>query len=88
MEQSKNTCTVCNKEFLIIEREQAFYTKKNLPKPTVCFACRRERRSALRNKRALYERTCAKCGTALLSTYEQNSPYIIYCESCYVESVN
>jgi len=86
-ESIKKNCQECGKEFLIIPQEEAFYKQKKLPLPEKCFECRRNRRSSLRNPRKLYERKCAKCGNKLMSTYPPDSPYIIYCESCYIENV-
>lgn len=80
-------CAKCEKEFLITPQEQAFYDKKNLPQPNVCSKCRRDRRRGLRNARKLFSRTCDKCKTELMSTYPQESPFIVYCKKCYWESL-
>lgn len=76
-------CQQCDKEFLITSQEQKFYEKKLLEQPLNCPKCRRDRRRALRNERQLFKRKCDKCGVELLSTYKENSPYIVYCEECY-----
>lgn len=78
-------CKACKKEFLIIPQEQAFYTKKGLPKPENCPECRRKRRLSLRNERKLYKRKCDKCSKDMVSTYSAESPYKVYCQECYWE---
>jgi hypothetical protein len=86
-ESIKKICKKCSKEFLIIQQENSFYEKKKLPMPENCPECRRNRRSDLRNKRELFDRACDKCGKALISTYKKDSPYIVYCEECYVQAL-
>jgi len=80
-------CEKCSKEFLITAQEQKFYEKKSLPIPQLCPKCRRDRRRGLRNIPKLFKRTCDKCKTALLSTYPTDSPYQVYCEKCYFETL-
>lgn len=80
-------CEQCEKAFLITSQEQKFYEKKSLDPPKSCPKCRRDRRRMLRNKKELFERLCDKCGTKIMSTYQQESPYEIYCEKCYLENV-
>lgn len=81
----KFECKKCKKEFLVIEQESALYKKKGLPLPSNCPECRREKRSNLRNKKQLFERTCDKCHTNLTSTYPLDSEFIVYCEKCYFD---
>ena len=80
-------CAKCTNEFLITTQEKDFYEKKNLPDPKNCSKCRRDRRRSLRNPRKLYKRPCDKCKTELMSTYSKDSPYIVYCEKCYWDSL-
>lgn len=80
-------CQKCKKEFNIIPQEKIFYEKKGLPIPSFCHECRRNRRRSLRNERKLYKRECGKCGVKLMSTYPLDSPYMIYCEECYLKTV-
>jgi len=83
----KFECKKCQKEFLVIQQENAFYKKRNLPIPPNCPECRRERRNNLRNKKELFDRKCDKCKIDMLSTYPKESPYIIYCEKCYFNEI-
>ena len=75
-------CT-CGKAFYIIDQEQAFYKKKDLPEPEVCPECRQKERLLLRNERNLHKRPCDKCGAEIISTYPAETPYTIYCQDCY-----
>lgn len=83
----KSTCHACGKDFLIIEQEQEFYKKKDLPHPQNCPDCRQKRRLALRNERKLYKRTCDKCHKEIISTYSPDSKYIVYCQECFWEHI-
>jgi len=87
-EKIAKNCVNCKKKFLIIPQELDFYTRKSLPLPKACSPCRRNRRTSLRNERKLYDRKCDKCDISLKSTYPLDSEYIIYCEKCYLNSIN
>lgn len=76
-------CKACGKDFLIIEQEQKFYKKKDLPLPDNCPDCRQKRRLSLRNERKLYKRKCDKCQKEMISTYAPDSKYIVYCQECF-----
>lgn len=81
----QKSCKGCGKEFLIIPQEQSFYKRKDLPWPDNCPQCRQKRRLSLRNERVLHKRKCDKCGKSMISTYREDSKYIIYCQECYWE---
>lgn len=81
-------CIGCEKDFRIIPQELDFYNRKSLPIPKNCSFCRRKRKINLRNKKILYERSCDKCKILLKSTYPSDSKYIVYCEKCYINSIN
>lgn len=83
----KQTCQTCLKEFLILPIEQTFYAKKDLPNPVDCPDCRHKRRASLRNENKLYRINCAKCEKSTLSTYRPDSPYTVYCKTCYYDSL-
>lgn len=82
-ESEKATCKACKKEFLIIQPEKIFYTKKGLPNPELCPDCRRQRRLSLRNERKLFKRKCDNCKKDVISTYRADSPYKVYCQECF-----
>ena len=81
--ENTRICEECNKKFLIIEQEEAFYKKKDLPLPTRCPDCRRKIRLTFKNPRKLYHRDCDKCRKDIITTYPPDTPYKIYCQECY-----
>lgn len=64
------TCAQCNKQFIILEREQKFLQMKQLPLPTQCPACRQARRLKLRGGRTLFKTTCQTCGKEMIVSYD------------------
>ncbi|MBA3723430.1 MAG: zinc-ribbon domain containing protein [Candidatus Levybacteria bacterium] len=64
------TCTVCSKQFLVIDKEQQFLQEKSLPLPTNCPTCRQTRRLKLRGERALYRAKCSKCDKEIIVSYD------------------
>lgn len=87
MPSERKICETCAKDFLVLEKEQAFYARKSLPHPTECHKCRQDKRLSLRNERNLCQRTCDKCKAIMISPYRQDSPYIVYCQKCFWEYV-
>lgn len=64
------TCANCQKQFLIIDQEQAFLQQKGLPSPIWCPHCRQKRRLALRGGRQLYKTTCQKCSKEIVVAFD------------------
>ncbi len=80
-------CETTGKPFKIIPQELQFYRERNIPIPRKCLDQRHKERLALRNPRKLWSRTCAKCSKDIQTTYAPERPEIVYCESCYLETV-
>ncbi len=80
-------CIECKRAYRIIERELGFLRTEKIPLPRTCLNCRHKYRIAQRNKSMLYDRTCAKCGMAIATSYAPDRPEIVYCESCYQNEV-
>ncbi len=80
-------CKATGKPFKIIPQELKFYRSMNIPVPEFCPDERHRRRIARRNLYKLYERECAKCRKAIQTTYTSDFPDVVYCESCYLETV-
>jgi hypothetical protein len=76
-------CETCKKNYRIIPQELKFYRENVLPLPRKCFNCRHENRFLMRNPRHLWQRSCQKCSTEILSSYAPVRPEIVYCEDCY-----
>lgn len=76
-------CQNCKKEFTIEEDDFGFYAKMNVPAPTFCSDCRRERRLAWRNNMSLYNGKCALCDKSVITIYAPDSGLTIYCNKCW-----
>ena len=84
MSNIKQSCTKCNKDFLIIDREQEFLKQKSLPFPTNCPTCRQTRRLQLRGDRQLFKTNCQKCGKEIVVSFNpQKVQQSIYCKEDY-----
>lgn len=84
MNAGTQTCTNCQKQFLVIEKEQKFLMERGLPLPTNCPSCRQTRRLKLRGERVLYKATCAKCAKVIIVTFDpKTAPNQILCRSDY-----
>ncbi len=77
----------CMGAFKIIPSELQFYRAMNLPLPRLCSNCRHYNRLHQRTPFKLWDRTCAKCGNSIKTSYAPERPEIIYCETCYNNEV-
>ena len=66
-------CQNCKKDFAIEPDDFGFYEKINVPAPTFCPECRRQRRNAWRNTFTLYSRKCESCQKNVVSIYAPDS---------------
>ncbi|MCX6752168.1 MAG: hypothetical protein NTZ87_01565 [Candidatus Nomurabacteria bacterium] len=82
-ENENRICQNCKKDFIIESDDFRFYEKIKMPAPTFCPNCRFQRRLLFRNNRVFYRRECALCRKSLLSVYNTERPYIIYCRDCW-----
>ncbi len=63
-------CQRCQKTFLVIDQEQEFLRKKELPSPVWCPACRQLRRLSLRGGRQLFRTKCQQCQKDIVVSYD------------------
>ena len=54
-----------------------------VPTPTWCPECRLVKRLAWRGERSLFKRKCNLCGNDKILLYSPDSPYTVYCYSCW-----
>jgi hypothetical protein len=80
-------CEVTRRPFVLTKQELAFYRKMHLPIPRLHPDERHKRRMAFTNPRKLWNRSCAKCGKDMQTTYAPDRPETMYCESCYLQTV-
>ncbi|MDA1060386.1 MAG: hypothetical protein O3B47_01185 [bacterium] len=83
----QKTCKQCGSGFQIPQEDMEFYKriavkvgdkKIEMPSPTLCFACRHQKRLAFRNEMFLYHRKCDHSGKQIISMYSPDKPYQIY----------
>lgn len=76
-------CTSCQTNFDQTPEDLAFYTKIGVPVPSLCPACRMQRRLAHRNERTLYRRSCDLCSKEMVAIYPNGTPWPVYCAPCW-----
>lgn len=80
-------CTGTNEPYRIVTEELKFYRTMNLPIPRHHPDLRHFNRMNRRNPRRLHDRPCASCETSLRSTFPSDDSRVIYCEPCYLKSL-
>ena len=80
----KKQCQNCKKDFTIESEDFSFYEKVKIPPPTFCPDCRFQRRLLFRNNRVFYKRECTLCKKSILTVYNKDRPYTIYCHDCWL----
>lgn len=71
-------CQNCKNSFNIEPDDFSFYEKMQVPPPTFCPECRRQRRFSWRNYVHYYKRTCGLTGEPLISLYSEDSDITVY----------
>ncbi len=80
----------CTNAFKINTDEFLFYKKMNIPLPVLCPNCRHyERLPFLMSPLKLWHRVCMNegCQNQFETSYAPERPEIVYCESCYQQTV-
>jgi len=82
----------CKQSFDITQDDLLFYDQVSpvfagkkfaVPPPPLCPDCRRQRRYLFRNERNLYRRSCDLCKKQIVSVYQQEAPFPVYCNRCW-----
>ncbi|MBI2634192.1 hypothetical protein HYW82_00795 [Candidatus Peregrinibacteria bacterium] len=81
-------CGECGKNYKVIMEELKLYRRHKLPIPQKCPDCRHKTRFNLRNKRNLCQRNCRKCNAEIITTFTPDRQEPVYCEKCYLQTVN
>ena len=76
-------CQNCKKDFIIEPDDFSFYEKIKVPPPTFCFECRLQRKMVRRNERTLYKRICDLCKKEIISMYDKNISFTVFCHECW-----
>jgi hypothetical protein len=80
-------CEVSKRPFKIQKSELEFYRTHHLPLPRKHPDIRHEERMRLRPWRTMFLRTCDKCDKEILSVYDRDYSWKVYCEKCYQKEV-
>lgn len=81
------SCIECQKNYKVIAEELSFYRTLPAPLPRLCPHCRHTRRFRNKTPTEIYERACAQCKKALITSYSPERPETIVCEECYRKSM-
>lgn len=79
----EKVCKNCSSQFAIEPDDFGFYEKIQVPPPTFCPDCRKQRRLTWRNDTSLYSRQCDLCKKSIISIYAPNSGMTVYCQKCW-----
>lgn len=74
--------------FKIQKAELDFYQRMNLPLPKLHPEERHQNRMQQRNPRRLFNRQCQKCRVQIKTTVSPERKEKLYCEKCYLASIN
>ncbi|MFH1769140.1 MAG: hypothetical protein ABH833_00540 [Parcubacteria group bacterium] len=83
MQPETKTCQNCKNQFTIEPDDFGFYEKIGVPAPMFCRLCRLQRRMMWRNERTFYKRICDLCKKNIISTYNEDVPFPVYCQKCW-----
>ncbi len=83
MKNETKNCLNCKKDFELNSNELGFYQKINVPPPTLCSKCRKQRRLTWRTEFVFYNRSCDMCKRQIISMYSPDSSITIYCNKCW-----
>jgi hypothetical protein len=76
-------CVQCHTDFVLDPNDLSFYSKMNVPEPTLCPRCRRLRRLSWLNDYVLYNRECLLCKKNFISMYAKNNVKEVLCPKCF-----
>jgi len=85
-------CKQCAHPFEITGKDLEFYDKVSpifgggkyqIPPPTLCPSCRIQRRHAWRNEYNLNKRKCDLCNREIVSIYEADAAFPVFCNDCW-----
>ena len=83
MKSEVKQCQNCKNDFIIEPDDFSFYEKMRVSTPTFCPECRFIRRLCWRNERSLYKRICDLCKKNIISMYDKDVTFPVYCPDCW-----
>jgi hypothetical protein len=81
-------CIECKKNYKIVSQELAAYKNLKLPVPDICWECRHKKRISKRSPRKLWKQDCKNCGVELRAAYDPAKGEKVFCDSCYLETLD
>jgi len=85
-------CKQCGTAFEIADEDLKFYEQVSpvfsgkkylIPPPKYCPDCRQQRRLAMCNEQNLYNSTCDLCKKEMISQFQPNQTFPVYCRDCW-----
>jgi len=86
--QKTLVCEASGRPYRIVPQEMKLYRQLGIPIPRFAPETRNKMRIQMRNPRFIWDRECAKCSAEIATSYAPDRPEIVYCEKCYLESLN
>ena len=83
MNSKTKICQNCKNDFIIEPDDFLFYEKIKVPPPTFCPECRMKRITIWRNEHVLYKSICDLCGKNMISMYNPQNKFKVYCDKCW-----
>ncbi|MDH5596542.1 MAG: hypothetical protein OEY44_00435 [Candidatus Peregrinibacteria bacterium] len=74
-------CTQCQLSFEVTDKDRQFYSRMDVPEPTLCPNCRQRRRLMYCNQINLYKRKCDGTGNDIISAYHPDSDRKVYSQT-------
>lgn len=78
MSDKELLCRRCSGSYLLRAEDLEFLSRYAIPSPTLCPACRQQRRASFRNSRNLYRRTCAESARLIVSLYSPDKVFKVF----------
>ncbi len=80
-------CESSGRLFRIQKSELKLCRQMNMPIPHHHFLVRHEARRKMRNPQKLWKRNCGQCGIDIQTSYAPERPEKIFCEACYLQTI-
>jgi hypothetical protein len=79
LKPQQKICKQCSRVFDIFQEDIEFYHKLQVPAPSLCLECRKQRRFGFYNNiLKFYKKEDARTNEKIISTFHPDSPYKIY----------
>ncbi len=83
MQSEIRQCEKCEQSFTIEPDDFAYYKKIGVLVPKLCPVCRARLRLTFRNERFFYHRKCDSCGKEMITMYNSDKSFPVWCHECW-----